>query len=97
MQILTKKYEYILGDAISLNCNFTSYPEVQDVYWEKNGSRLSISGQLTYSNFSGSPVLQLNNLVSNDRGSYTCCVENIISTRCGEDILLGGNGHHVFS
>jgi len=97
VQILTYKYKYILGDSLSLNCDFISYPGVEDVYWKKDGVRLSFSGQLTYGNFSGSPVLQISNMAPNDRGLYECCVENIISTTCGEDITFGGNGYHVFS
>ena len=97
VQILTKKYEYILGDSLSLNCDFISYPGVEDVYWKKDGVKLSISGQLTYGNFTGSPVLQLNNMAPNDRAVYQCCVENIISTTYGENIVLGGNDYHDFN
>jgi len=68
-----------------------------NVYWKKDGVRLSFSGQLTYGNFSGSPDLQINNMAPNDRGLYECCVENTVATKCGENILLGGNGYHDFS
>ena len=97
VEILINRYEYIQGEDVSLNCSFTSYPEVEDVYWKKDGVRLSFSGQLTYGNFSGSPVLQLNNMAPNDSGLYECCVVNTVATKCGENILLGGNGYHDFS
>ena len=97
VQILINKYEYIQGEDVSLNCNFTSYPEVEDVYWKKDGVRLSFTGQLTYGNFSGSPVLQLKNMTQKDRGVYECCVENIVATKCGENILVGGIGYLDFS
>lgn len=87
----------ILRDrSVILNCEIFLYyesPAVNDVYWTKNGIKISIS--TSNGKYSGvniyDPSLTINNVNCNDAGEYQLTAVNAVGETKSELIVLGNN------
>ena len=82
-------FEINPDQPIILNCNFTAYPSAILVLWRKNGF-IFRKIDAFIGNFSGSPLLHIEQGRFEDRGKYICCVQNAKSTQCSSEIAVGG-------
>lgn len=86
----------LLGHSVKLKFEIFLYyesPAVTDVYWTKNGNKISIS--TSSEKYSGvdinDPSLTIKNVNCNDAGEYQLTAINAVGKTKSELIVLGNN------
>lgn len=85
-----------LDHSVKLKCDIFLYdesPAVNDVYWTKNGIKISFStsdGKYAGVNINN-PSLTINNVDCNDAGKYQLTAVNAVGETKSETIVLGNN------
>ena len=75
----------VTGSTVKLSCSFLANPNNVQIYWQRNGKRLS-SDQIL-----ANATLILRNATDQDAGEYRCTVSNSIGsvTASAQLIVLG--------
>lgn len=70
------------GESLTLNCKASGFP-MPNIWWKKNGLRISSSDNGRISNVSeaGVGTLKITNLLTSDAGKYDCVAENTLDSR----------------
>ncbi|XP_035828095.1 hemicentin-1 [Aplysia californica] len=80
------------GQLVTLTCDVSPLDTLLDLYWTKDGARLTPAGSGRYSGGSTVlPSLTISSLVQSDTGSYVCLASNPSGTSSGDVISLTVN------
>ena len=92
-------YTVVLGNNITMNCNYSSDPPVTHVQWKYNNSDSLLNIPIGKERYTGSippnPSLTIINTTFQDSGIYLCMVTNYLGSDVSDSIILqiiGGKG-----
>ncbi|CAG2234906.1 HMCN [Mytilus edulis] len=92
VQITKESYTPVLGNNVTIKCNYSSYPPATSVQWKYNDSGNFIDINLDKDKYSGSttlePSLSIFNISFGETGEYICAVVNYLGTGSSSPVTV---------